>query len=76
MLKTKFGKRLFSLLLVLVCVFALASCQGGVDPSQAAIEDATAKIEEIHAQLIWDKTAMTQVTSPVKGFITKTKYEN
>ena len=76
MLKTKFGKRLFSLLLVLVCVFALASCGGGVNPSEAPIAEATERAEEIHAQLIWDKTAMTQITSDVKGFINKTKYEN
>ena len=77
MLKTKFGTRLFSLLLVLVCVFALVGCTGGAtDPSGEAIADATAKAEEIQAQLIWDKTAMSQVTSNVKGFITKTKYAN
>lgn len=75
MLKTKFGKRLFSLLLVLAAVFALASCTG-VDPSQDAIAQATANAEEIHTQLIWDKTAMSQITSNVKGFITKTKFEN
>ena len=77
MLKTKFGTRLFSLLLVLVCVFALVGCTGGAtDPSGEAIADATAKAQEIQAQLIWDKTAMSQVTSNVKGFITKTKYAN
>ena len=77
MLKTKFGTRLFSLLLVLVCVFALVGCTGGTtDPSGEAIADATAKAQEIQAQLIWDKTAMSQVTSNVKGFITKTKYAN
>lgn len=76
MFKTKFGKRLFSLLLVLAAVFALASCTGTVDPSQDAIAKATANAEEIHTQLIWDKTAMSQITSNVKGFITKTKHEN
>ena len=74
MLKTKFGTKLFSLLLVLFCVFALVGC--GEDPSQAAIEDATAKAQEIHTQLIWDKTAMNQVTGPVRGFVNKTKYAN
>ena len=75
MLKTKFGKKLFSLLLALVCVFALAACQKE-DPSQQAIADAKANAEQIHTQLIWDKTAMSQVTSDLKGFITTTKFEN
>lgn len=74
MLKTKFGTRLFSLLLVLFCVFALVGCNQ--DPSQEPIADATAKAQEIHDQLIWDKTAMNQVTANVKGFVTKTKYAN
>ena len=74
MLKTKFGTRLFSLLLVLFCVFALVGCNQ--DPSQEPIADATAKAQEIHDQLIWDKTAMNQVTANVKGFINKTKYAN
>ena len=74
MLKTKFGKKLFSLLLVLGCVFALMGCQ--TDPSEAAIADAEAKAQEIHDQLIWDKTAMSQITANVRGFITKTKYSN
>ena len=79
MLKTKFGTRMLTMLMALIALVSLASCvnvDGNLEETAtAAVQE---QVEEIKANLskAWDKTAMAEVTSNLKGFITTTKYEN
>ena len=76
MVNTKFGKRLFGIFLAFVCVLGLFSCQNtDAQLKEAAITEATEQVEDVYSKIIWDRGAMSQISSDLT-LNTKTKYEN
>ena len=71
---TKFGKKLLCFVALVMFAITLIGC-GTTDKDDEALTTATEHVESIYKKLLWDDTAMSNITGDLV-FTTKTMYED
>lgn len=71
---TKFGKKLLCFVALVMFAVALIGC-GNTEKKDEALATATEHVESIYKKLLWDDTAMSNITSDLV-FTTKTMYDD